>query len=70
MPAGTSVSALHVLAALLAGAGAVTFSVPGRVGAAGYAYSPLDPAPIGISYVGHRRVLLELWSLMIDDESR
>lgn len=28
---------------------AVTFAVPTRVGTGGYAYAPLDPAPVGIS---------------------
>jgi hypothetical protein len=32
------------------GVAAVTFSVPSRVGSGGYAYAPLDKAPIGISF--------------------
>ncbi|KAK3376893.1 hypothetical protein B0T24DRAFT_525475 [Lasiosphaeria ovina] len=31
-------------------AGAVTFAVPSKAGTGGYAYAPLDPAPIGISF--------------------
>ncbi|KAL2260516.1 hypothetical protein VTK26DRAFT_5443 [Humicola hyalothermophila] len=29
---------------------AVTFTVPSRVGAVGYTYAPLDPAPVGLSF--------------------
>lgn len=32
------------------GAAAVTFTVPSKVGTGGYAYAPLDKAPIGISF--------------------
>lgn len=32
------------------GVAAVTFSVPGQVGSGGYAYAPLDKAPIGVSF--------------------
>lgn len=40
-----------VLAAIAAqGVAAVTFSVPGKVGSRGFAYVPLDEAPIGISF--------------------
>ncbi|KAK0625524.1 hypothetical protein B0T17DRAFT_508503 [Bombardia bombarda] len=30
--------------------GAATFSVPTKTGSGGYAYTPLDPAPVGISF--------------------
>ncbi|KAK3951086.1 hypothetical protein QBC32DRAFT_371423 [Pseudoneurospora amorphoporcata] len=30
--------------------GAITFTIPNKVGTGGYAYAPLDPSPIGISF--------------------
>ena len=41
---------IQALAAVAAAAGTITFSVPSRVGTGGYAYAPLDPAPVGISF--------------------
>lgn len=38
------------LAATLTLVQAVTFDVPARVGSPGFKYSPLDPAPIGLSF--------------------
>lgn len=40
---------LAFLAIAAAEVSAVTFSVPTKVGTGGYAYAPLDPAPVGIS---------------------
>lgn len=37
------------LAAVARQASAVTFTVPSRVGASGFTYAPLDPAPVGVS---------------------
>jgi hypothetical protein len=47
--AGLATFAILLLAATKH-AVAVTFSVPSAVGKGGYAYAPLDPAPIGISF--------------------
>lgn len=41
---------LSCLALAAATAQAVTFDVPPRVGAPGFKYAPLDPAPIGLSF--------------------
>jgi len=38
-----------ILVTLAAQAGAVSFSLPGRVGTGSFTFSPLDPAPIGVS---------------------
>lgn len=39
-----------LLAVVVPGALGVTFGVPSKVGTGGYAYAPLDKAPIGISF--------------------
>ncbi|KAK3385390.1 hypothetical protein B0H63DRAFT_182187 [Podospora didyma] len=38
------------IAAAVPTVGAVSFGVPSKVGTGGYAYAPLDPAPVGISF--------------------
>jgi hypothetical protein len=48
MVSGNELLALLALASQ--GATAVTFTVPSKVGTGGYAYAPLDKAPIGISF--------------------
>lgn len=40
----------QVIALLVVGVEGVTFGVPTAVGTGGYAYAPLDPAPIGLSF--------------------
>jgi len=43
----TVISGLWAMA--LSSATAVTFNVPSRIGAGGFSYAPLDPAPVGVS---------------------
>lgn len=37
-------------ATIVQGVGAVTYPIPSQVGAGGYTYAPLDPAPVGLSF--------------------
>lgn len=41
---------LALCATIIESVDAVTFDIPARVGAGGYAYAALDPAPVGISF--------------------
>lgn len=51
-----------VLVASAKQASAVSFTIPAQVGASGYKYTPLDPAPVGVSYAFHLYGLLYLIS--------
>jgi hypothetical protein len=45
------IAQLAALCAMIAQAAeAVTFAIPSQVGAGGYTYAPLDPAPVGLSF--------------------